>query len=610
MKPLYLTLLLSLFIHQYFLGQNEQTIFIDIPSQQKPWNTLDWNDSPSQFQFAIVTDRTGGHRPGIFMDAIRKLNLLQPEFVMSVGDLIEGYTTDVKRLDSEWTEFNSFIDSLQTPFFYVPGNHDITNKVMEKKWQELFGVTYYHFVYKDVLFLCLNSEDNYRGAGKGTIDDEQYEYIKKALEDNKNVKWTLVFLHQPLWVQEDTKRWLEVEKLLEDRNHNVFAGHYHRYWKTERNNGKYIALATTGGGSKLRGTAYGEFDHVVWVTMTEKGPILTNLLLNGIWDENIVTKEIVDLVRNRPFPVQIEPVYIENKKTEQLSTSLRITNTTDYKMSVKIHTYTHPSVFYKLDTSEIIVEPNDVSKLTLSLINKEGIDLTKMAPIHIEAEVKYDYEGRTDLVLKNTINFMPFPKLMVKKIKKDIVLDGNLNEWGNNWITIDNFKGIPFDYKGPNDCSVKFSTTYDETNLYLALNIQDDELYINEGISPWQQDALIVGLDARPKHISAVNVGESRGKDWLLYFRSFKDENALYGEEFLPKGVKSAIKKSKNGVTLEIAFPIEYLNKMQMNSWSDLRLGVGYYDFDDNGEKRTEHFWYPSWDSNENISGSGMLFKE
>ena len=56
-----------------------------------PWNHLELNNDPDHFQFAIVSDRAGGHRPGVFMDAVNKLNLLQPEFVMSVGDLIEGY---------------------------------------------------------------------------------------------------------------------------------------------------------------------------------------------------------------------------------------------------------------------------------------------------------------------------------------------------------------------------------------------------------------------------------------------------------------------------------------------------------------------------------------
>lgn len=119
-------------------------IIIDIPTARKPWNHIHWNKSASQFQFAIVTDRTGGHRPEPM--GIQKLNLLQPEFVMSVGDLIEGYTEDPDLLNAEWKEFMGFIDSLEAPFFYVPGNHDITNAVMAKKWNELFGVSYYHFL--------------------------------------------------------------------------------------------------------------------------------------------------------------------------------------------------------------------------------------------------------------------------------------------------------------------------------------------------------------------------------------------------------------------------------------------------------------------------------
>ncbi|WP_089722167.1 hypothetical protein [Candidatus Entotheonella palauensis] len=52
-----------------------------------PWSHLRLHNDSKHFQFAIVTDRTGGHREGVFEDAIRKLNLLQPEFVMgALGD--------------------------------------------------------------------------------------------------------------------------------------------------------------------------------------------------------------------------------------------------------------------------------------------------------------------------------------------------------------------------------------------------------------------------------------------------------------------------------------------------------------------------------------------
>ena len=75
-------------------GDSAASITIDLLGDAHPYSHLRVNNNPDNFQFAIVTDRTGGHRAGVFEDAIRKLNLLQPEFVVRVGDLIEGYTKD------------------------------------------------------------------------------------------------------------------------------------------------------------------------------------------------------------------------------------------------------------------------------------------------------------------------------------------------------------------------------------------------------------------------------------------------------------------------------------------------------------------------------------
>ena len=60
-----------------------------------PWSEKPVLNDPGRFQIAVVTDRTGGHRPGIWMKGVNKINLMRPEFVVSVGDLIEGYTEDL-----------------------------------------------------------------------------------------------------------------------------------------------------------------------------------------------------------------------------------------------------------------------------------------------------------------------------------------------------------------------------------------------------------------------------------------------------------------------------------------------------------------------------------
>ena len=72
----------------------EDAIVVATPEGATPWTSLEVNDAPEDFHFVVVTDRTGGHREGVFPSAMPRVNLLEPAFVTSVGDLIEGYTED------------------------------------------------------------------------------------------------------------------------------------------------------------------------------------------------------------------------------------------------------------------------------------------------------------------------------------------------------------------------------------------------------------------------------------------------------------------------------------------------------------------------------------
>jgi hypothetical protein len=254
---------------------------------RNPWTHLRVNNDPTDFRFAIVSDRTGGHRARVFSQAVDQLNLLQPEFVVSVGDLIEGYKDDPDKVSAEWREFQSYVHKLQMPFFYVPGNHDVSNPYLRKQWEEKFGRLYYHFVYRDVLFLLLNSGDPIGKEEK--LSAEQLTWAKKVLEENSLVRWTIVVLHVPLWSNRDAAKtgWLDMEKALGERPYTVFAGHVHRYQKFIRNGRNYYQLATTGGASKMRGLRYGEFDHLTWITMKKDGPVLANVLLDGIYPEDM-----------------------------------------------------------------------------------------------------------------------------------------------------------------------------------------------------------------------------------------------------------------------------------------------------------------------------------
>ncbi len=287
-----------------------------------PRTAIVFNNAPDQFQFVVIGDRTGGHRPGVFSRAIDQINLLQPEFVLGVGDLIEGYTEDAAVLDAQWREVDVMLERLQMPFFRVVGNHDIGNPAMHRDWVSRYGATYYHMRYRDVLFLFLNTEDppvrlppdiqrrqhtletmmqrdpagtqqailaasaklpeSDRLPGQVAISEQQTLWVEKVLAAHRDVRWTVVLMHKPAWLYRSAS-FAKIETLLEGRPYTVFAGHEHYYGYTNRAGRDYIDMGTTGGVWLRDGP--GRFDHVAWVTMTGEGPVIANIKLDGLTDK-------------------------------------------------------------------------------------------------------------------------------------------------------------------------------------------------------------------------------------------------------------------------------------------------------------------------------------
>ena len=566
-----------------------------------PWSNLDINSDEDQFQFIIVTDRTGGHRPGIFEEAVEKINLLQPEFVMSVGDLIEGYTKDTAILNAEWNEFTGFINDLEMPFFYVPGNHDLTNEVMGKVYLKRFGRDYYHFVYKDVLFLCLNSEDQYRGAGRGSISQPQYEFIEKTLAENEDVRYTFVFLHQPLWIQEDPIYWHQVETLLERRAHTVFAGHYHHYVKREMNNGKYVMLATTGGSSRLRGKDFGEFDHVVWVTMTAETPIIANLWLKGIWDENVSTVESETLIREiiKSNVVQVEPIFVDEPNHVKEDFSIKLTNNLDIPLSIEVEEGFGWDYWVKVDSHRIELQPNSVRQIRGHLKVRQGeLDHRKSRPTPIKFLVSAPLVAEDLLQIPIQLNIKPWEMNYLKECTKEISIDGDLDEW-------ELFKKEAT----ATDNEFAHGLTYDDAYLYIAAQVKDDTIVIDTSTSISRQDniGLYLSFDVAKKCArSPVDAYH------LRIAPSAQGDHSSQRLNRIPDDWRYICRQNDTGYNLEVAIPINYLNQQQAGQWQNLRINWVIDDLDDfsDWQQTVRTFIYPSWGSDQEILGSGFYFRD
>lgn len=597
----FLLLLASVFT----FGQKSE-LQITVPEGPKPWSSLDINRSDDQFQFAIVTDRTGGRRPGVFFTGVKKLNLLQPEFVMSVGDLIDGYTQDVPELDRQWKEFDSFIDSLQVPFFYTPGNHDITNAVMDSVWRARLGPTYYHFVYKDVLFMCLNSEDQFRGAGRGTISDPQFDYIKKTLEDHPDVRWTMIFMHQPLWLQDDPKRWPDVEALLADRDHTVYVGHVHHYVRYMRNNGRYYTLATTGGGSGLRGPALGEFDHITWVTMTEDGPIMANLALDGIYSDDLVTETDYDFISrmSASYPLRIKPILVDSDDFTSGMINMEIRNTEDQPVFVRLNPRFNFDYSFDLPRDTFTVAPNSVETVEWELRSRRGLrSVEEIASQTLSVDLSYGQQG-SHMTLPFQYQIAPEKRRSIPEITKAPKIDGNLSDWPE----------LPYSFgaEDTDDLRVQWGVRRDAEHLYLAAKVTDNSVRVEEGVAAWQQDYVGIVVNGEPMATAAMRKGEGWYRNSFVLAISpekGKVPASTFYEERYDFEHPFRTQATEDGYVVELALPLSYIQEVQGDNWRHVRINLIAMDWDEAEQEKPTYYWRPNWRGSGNVVGSGMFFK-
>ena len=395
----FFSLIVGLLLIPQLAAQQSPDFSSDISTAQKPWTHLNFENDPDNFQFAIVTDRTGGPRPGVFEDAIKKLNWLRPEFVMSVGDLIQGVSgRDSTELAAQWGRHFERIKPLEMPFFHLAGNHDIkaNNSYQVDYWNKLFGTPFYSFRYKDVLFLGLFTNEGFQEIGA-----EQIQYFKKVLTAHEDVRWTLVFMHHPLWIYPHDSKFDQIEDLLKDRKYTVYAGHHHRYHHYERKKSNYYVLATTGGGSGLLGNRFGMFDHITWVTMTDDGPVMANLRLDGILPHDIANDETTALSQELIKSVFFDSnVFVDSQeKFSKGKAYLSYTNDSDLPLFLEGRFFHNHHVLATPSKLSVEIPPHGQQHVEIELEAIEPFNLNEKVLLEMDGTLSYKNSEYPDLKL-------------------------------------------------------------------------------------------------------------------------------------------------------------------------------------------------------------------
>jgi hypothetical protein len=578
----------------------------------KPWSDKPILDDPGRFSIAIMTDNTGGHRPGIWMKAVRRLNLLRPTFVMSVGDLIEGYAEDRDVIETQWDEFLGFIDEMEMRFFFVAGNHDLKNPLMHTIWREHFGVEWYSFEYKGVHFVCLCSED------PGTkLGEEQLAWIRDDLDQHKDARWTLVFLHKPLWLvaeqaiaagMPDPTNWKQVETMLGTRRHTVFSGHVHHYVQYDRNGMKYYHLATTGGGSPLRGVPYGEFDHVTWLTMESDGPHVTHLLLDGIVPPDAVTEK--GIARFREFLgktlLDIAPILIDGDQGFSSGRiNIRLTNnfSSPVEVSGTIDGLPLRSLTVDPESLNMRADPGQTVELGVRIRFGEKISFTHLAETLLRVKLR-SIDAEHPLNAERTIPVIIDQSYPCRPAPAPVVLDGKLDEWPDLQLTTGLqplIVGPAGQWQGPGDATMKFALMHDDRMLYCVGEVTDDAVTAD--------DTLEFRLDARPIEIRKANRRIDKG---TLHFQIGSMQQgatptlkATGTSE--PFNAVVAAQPTTKGYTFELAIPIDPLVNSQSIDWTGFQFTGVINDVDQLNETPSRIIWRGSNDIDSSNVGYGQI---
>lgn len=233
-------------------------------------------NSDEELHIGIIGDQTGTHNLDfsykILENAVGKLNQRSPDIVLHVGDMVESIkgVHDFEGYEKYFDRAINIMNHLECPWFLTAGDHDVDppgfkpgslDRSRETWFKTLCNKVdlplkeslYYSFDFRGYHFISLYSLENLHTDPRwgpillNKVPAKQLNWLKDDLENHKNSKGILVFLHHPHWYV--WSNWSEVHQILKKYPvAAVIAGHYHYDQDGGILDGiRYLVIGSTGG---------------------------------------------------------------------------------------------------------------------------------------------------------------------------------------------------------------------------------------------------------------------------------------------------------------------------------------------------------------------------
>jgi Icc protein len=188
-------------------------------------------------------DKHAPHAAENLRQAVTMINDRHPDAVILSGDIGEN--------PQAWDEAKSILKKLKSPLYYVPGNHDVHSKDVER-YRRAFGKDYYEFQVKYVNFAVIDSQllgnyDTYEAKAPVPLPAQTEDEAERMLswlngikEEQRTAKHVVigvqhipVFLDgrfpdpKPYWVISEPYQSQEMKALRQLGIKHMLVGHWH-----------------------------------------------------------------------------------------------------------------------------------------------------------------------------------------------------------------------------------------------------------------------------------------------------------------------------------------------------------------------------------------------
>lgn len=345
---------------------------------------------------------------------------------------------------------------------------------------------------------------------------------------------------------------------------------------------------------------HGEFDHVTWVTMTDDGPVIANIEIDGISDKYVVPPAIRETFMQAPV-ISVSP-WFDESGGGPISVPLLVTNHFDHALNFKVDIFSNPDITVLGDAPMGVMAPGETSQF--SLIVDAG-DQSDVEPLRIRANIELVLEPGNIIPWTQDLRLAPVRREALNRSQIPITLDGDLSDWpslplgGGGTATLADGRPVNLEAE---DGSFRFGVQYDDDHIYVGVRVRDDEVASASLQDKHNaRDFAVITFDARSADLSASNpaqIAELKDGKWLMMMAAPKGETGelLFGD-FVPDGFEAIVRPVQGGYVAEYQIPVAYAEAMQGENWSDLRLNVAINDIDPSTRDLGPVImgWQPEW---------------